>query len=383
MTDTLRQLSAVAEPAGVTHRPSHRQLMIQPGPDEPGDVSAIVVPTNRHAVTMRDSLRLAEELQRPLVALCSQWSSAAAVLAEAAKVDTTVIAVDVTGAARLPAFSADQLIASARGLTRVNDVSVKRNTGLAAARMLRWARLAFLDDDITDLRPDAVKAAGGLLRKYNVAALENVGFPDNSVVCHARREVGMPQDSFVGGGAMAVRVNVRTPFFPSIYNEDWFFLVGRRAVERVAVCGKVSQREYDPYLSPERARSEEFGDCLAEGLFALSGQDRPAGAADEAYWRAFLDDRILMIDDILGRLAAKPPTERRHRMAQALRVARGRCRIIDPAFCVRYLAAWRADLDVWKRFLTGLPVIDDPVAAFAHLGLKAYVHPARGRRPSP
>ena len=368
MTDTVDHLT------GARHRPSHRRLLVQRGPAGPEDVSAIAVPTNRNPATMRDSLHLATELRRPLVALCSQWSSAEAVLGEAAGFGATVVAVDVTEDAKLPRFAADRLIASVRGLTRVNDVSVKRNVGLAAARMLRWPRVAFLDDDITDLQPDAIRAAGGLLREHNVAALENVGYPDNSVVCHARREVGLPQETFVGGGAMAVRVNVRTPFFPSVYNEDWFFLVGRRAVERVAVCGKVSQREYDPYLSPERARSEEFGDCLAEGLFALSDHDRPAQAADAAYWRAFLDDRVRMIDDILERLATMPPTDRRRRMAQALKVARGRCQIIDPAFCVDYLAAWRGDLDVWRRFLTGLPVLDDPVAAFAHLGLKAYVH---------
>ena len=51
-----------------------------------------------------------------------------------------------------------------------------------------------------------------------------------------------------------------------------------------------------------------------------------------------------------------------------------KCQIIDPAFCVRYLTAWQADLDVWKRFQAGLPRHADPVAAFAALGLKAYVH---------
>lgn len=388
MTDTLDPLLAVTEAkTRVGHRSTHRSLLVQPGIVEPADVSAVVVPTNRHAATLRDSLRLAADLDRPLIALCSQWSSAADVLEEAATSGATVLAVDVTATPRLPAFRADQLIASVRGLTRVNDVSVKRNVGLAAARMLRWPRVVFLDDDITHLQPDAIKAAGGLLREHNVAALENVGYPDNSVVCHARREVGLPQETFVGGGAMAVRVNVRTPFFPSVYNEDWFFLVGRRAVERVAVCGKVSQREYDPYLSPERARSEEFGDCLAEGLFALSERDRPVRAADAAYWKAFLADRIRMIDDILERLASMPPTDRRHRMAQALKVARGRCQIIDPAFCVDYLAAWRGDLDLWRRFLGELPVLEDPVAAFAHLGLKAYAHqpprPRRGLRRGP
>jgi hypothetical protein len=288
-----------------------------------------------------------------------------------------VVAVDVTGRAKLPEFSCDALLAGDRNLNRgTNDVSIKRNLGLAVARMLRWRRVAFLDDDLTDLDARDIRAAAGLLRDYNVSAMRNVGFPDNSVVCHARREVGLPQDVFVGGGAMAVRINARTPFFPTIYNEDWLFLVGRRNVERVAVHGRVRQDSYDPYLSPERARSEEFGDCLAEGLFSLSDHDRPMRAADERFWRAFLTDRIAMIDEILRRLDRRVPDERRIRIIQALKVARGRCQIIQPDFCVAYLKAWQHDLDVWKRFQTGLPHRDDPAAAFAALGLRAYVYSA-------
>lgn len=372
-------LAPVAEPEpAVGHRFSHGHLLAHPDRIEPADVPAIIVPTIRNPATMRDSLRLGRELRRPIVALCSQWSAAEVVRKEAESLDAPVIAVDVTDQAKLPTFACDELLAGQKKLNRANDVSIKRNLGLAVARLLRWQQVIFLDDDMTGLRPDTIRDAGGLLRGYNVAALRNVGFPDNSVVCHARREVGLPQDVFVGGGAMAVRVNARTPFFPTIYNEDWLFLVGRRNVERVAVCGRVSQHEYDPYLSPERARSEEFGDCLAEGLFSLSSHDRPMQAADERFWRAFLDDRVAMIDEILGRLGRLRPGERRTRIVQALKVARGRCQIIDPAFCVAYLKAWQTDLDVWKRFQTGLPGHDDPVEAFAALGLKAYVH-----RPAP
>jgi len=368
--------AALHRPAARTvgHRYSHGHLLARPTQFTPGDMPAIVVPTIRNPATMRDSVLLARELGRPMIALCSGWSSAEIVRKQAETLDAPVIAADVTDRAKLPVFSCDVLLAGHKRLNRANDVSIKRTLGLAVARMLRWQRIAFLDDDLTHLRPEDIRNAGGLLDDYNVSAMHNGGFPDNSVVCHARREVGLPQDVFVGGGAMAVRVNARTPFFPTIYNEDWLFLVGRRNVERVAVHGRVDQDRYDPFLSPERARSEEFGDCLAEGLFSLSDHERPMQAADERFWRAFLDDRIAMIDEILALLHLRRPDERRNRIIQALKVARGRCQIIDPAFCVAYLGAWRADLDVWRRFQTGLPRHADPADAFAALGLKAYVH---------
>lgn len=369
---TLRHTAA--GPRRVEHVFSHGHLLVHPGPTPPGEVSAIAVPTVRPSAAMRESLRLGRSLDRPVIALCSWYSSADAVRKEAELLDARVIAVDVTTRTALPAFECDKLLAAQPKLKRTNDVSIKRNLALAVALMMGWSRVVFVDDDISNLKPDAIRTAGELLREHRVAALRNVGYPDNSVVCHARRAADLAQDVFVGGGAMAVRVSRSTPFFPSVYNEDWLFLVSRRGIERVAVCGKVSQAEYDPFLSPERARAEEFGDCLAEGLFAL-WRERPIQAADSAYWREFLDARIAMINEILTRLRTGP---NRDRIAASLRISRGRCQIIDPQFCVDYLAAWQADQEAWRRFLAGLPRYDDPVAAFERLGLTAHVHTPGG-----
>jgi hypothetical protein len=365
--------------AVVGHRHSHGRLLVRSGPVRPAEIPAIVVPTVRPPAAIRDALHLGRELHRPVVTLCSRWSSAAKVCQEARDLDAHVVAVTVSPRSVLPEFACDELLRGARrlGLHRHTDVSSKRNLGVAAALMLGWNGVFFLDDDMTDVQPEAVRTAAGLLAEHRVAALHNDGFPDNSVVCHARREVGLDQDTFVGGGALAVRVDRDTPFFPSVYNEDWLFLAGRRRIEQVAVSGKVTQNDYDPYLSPERARSEEFGDCLAEGLFALADRDRPVEAATEAYWREFLAARVRMIDEILGRLARRPGDERQARIVQALTMARGRCLVIDPVFCVEYLRAWQADLEIWRRFLAGLPRRREPADAFRALGMTVHEHRPR------
>ena len=363
-------------PRRIGHRDSHNSLLIRRSDVAPGEVSAIVVPTIRNPATMRDSLRLSRELRRPVIALCSGWSSAAGVQREAAILKARVVAVNVGDRQVLPRFATDALLEDQRypRLSRNNDVSRKRNLGIAVARMLGWRSVLFLDDDITDVTAAAVRTAGGLLAEHNAAALENVGYPDNSVVCHARREAGMTQDTFAGGGAMAVRIDPHTPFFPTVYNEDWLFLVRREAIERVAVCGKVSQREYDPFLTPERARSEEFGDCLAEGVFALSERDRPAQAANEAYWKAFRLARVRMIEEIIDGLRHHPDEDRRGRMVQALKTARGRCLAIPPRLYVDYLRAQQADLKTWAQFLAGLEGQRDPAEAFVSLGLSVFQH---------
>src|SRR5437016_6213547 len=73
---------------------------------------------------------------------------------------------------------------------RRTDVSLKRNIGLAVARMAGWQRLMFLDDDIVVEEPDHIRKAGALLGTFGAVGLANNGFPDNSVVCHANRAAG-------------------------------------------------------------------------------------------------------------------------------------------------------------------------------------------------
>jgi hypothetical protein len=360
-----------AEATPPRHLPSHRDLLDVVGSARPATPDAIVVPTIRRAAAIRDALGLGRELGTPVIALCSgKWSTPAAVLDEARRLKAHAIAVAVTDDAKMPRFGCDAVLRARVTGERRSDVSLKRNLGVAAAVMLRWRGVFFLDDDMTDLEPESARATFGLLKDHRAAALDNVGYPDNSVVCHARRAVGLPQDTFTGGGAMAIRADRYASFFPTVYNEDWMFLLRPDRIERVAVNGKVTQLPYDPFLSPERARAEEFGDCLAEGLFALSDVDRPSSAGDVAYWEAFRSDRIRMIEQILA-LVGRAPEPQREPIRQALLKARGRALSIEAPTYVEYLRAWQADLKRWRTHLDRLPKQSDPVRAFQALGLQA------------
>ena len=80
-------------------------------------------------------------------------------------------------------------------------------------------------------------------------------FPDNSVVCHARRLAGLAQDVFVTGAVLGVHCNsLPLSFFPDIYNEDWFFFAKEAAARKLPRVGHARQAEYDPFASPDRAR---------------------------------------------------------------------------------------------------------------------------------
>jgi hypothetical protein len=264
------------------------------------------------------------------------------------------------------------------------DVSRKRNLALLLARTVGWRRILFLDDDIRVPDPADLRRAVGALDHYAAAGLYIAGFPDNSVVCHARRSVGDRQGTFVGGGALAVSVHRDDgAFFPDVYNEDWFFLVGPQTLRPVSLVGRAVQSEFDPFAEADRARQEEFGDTLAEGLFAvLSRRGTVRDALNDGYWVDFLGQRRALIRHLLRRTDDLPPGEHRDRVVAALRAARGRSFLIEPRQCVRFLLAWERDRVLWREVSRSLPTDLNLAEALDHFGLRgtAAVRPAgRGR----
>ena len=335
------------------HHGSHRPL-IWPVDESTSavKVDAIIVPTSRPVVYLKEAARAARFLGCPLVTLHSgKWTSA---YAAATNLDPEVdlIAIDVPEAAhlRLPELATSRLLAGTM-FERKTDVSTKRNLALVLSHALRWKRVVFLDDDIRVPDPSDLSKAVGLLDSHSAVGLAIGGFPDNSMVCHAFRQAGGWQDTFIGGGALAVGIKDNRSFFPNVYNEDWFFVLeaGKR-LQSVATVGQVLQNRYDPYRI-ERARGEELGDVLAEGTFWLLDQGKPASDGDLAHWRDFLAHRKEFIKQVQSMVAGKASIDAdvRARMGEALTAALGRCERITPGLCVDYMRALASDQDQWQR----------------------------------
>ena len=340
------------------HHGSHRRLLwAADGSLSPqmGNVDAIFVPTTRPVVWLKEAAAAAVSLGCPLVTLHSKkWTSAhAATEYFAGSVD--LIAIDLPDPAqlRLPELETSRVLADTMFEQR-SDLSTKRNLALVLSRMLGWERVVFLDDDIQVPDPDELREAVGLLDTHAAVGLGIGGFPDNSVVCHAYRAVGGEQDTFIGGGALAVAVTRNRSFFPKIYNDDWFYLLnGGKRLQSVATVGQVIQQPYDPYRTTDRARAEELGDVLAEGIFWLLDQGKTASDGDLAHWRNFLEQRRKFTEQILRLVERSATIEsgERARMVEALKAALGRRACITPERCVAYLQAWVADQERWQRHI--------------------------------
>jgi hypothetical protein len=251
--------------------------------------------------------------------------------------------------------------------SRKSDLSAKRNIGLLLARLHGWNKIVFVDDDVTLSRTDNVARLAGQLGHYQVAGMIVSDYPDNSVVCHARRAAGLRQGVFLTGAVLGVHCNnLPLSFFPDIYNEDWFFFAREAASRQLRQVGQATQLEYHPFASPDRAREEEFGDLLAEGLFALIGEVDPSvrlgaqlRAANEAYWSRFIDARHEVISETMDRLrvAAERSGDngRLHSALDSLGAAQDHLdHMIEAEDCVRFVDAWQEDLEEWQRFSSGV-----------------------------
>jgi hypothetical protein len=341
------------------HHGSHRRL-IWPADESKGraKVDAIIVPTVRPLSRLDDAARAARALDCELVTLHSPGKTRACAAAfYLAFWSLNLIAVDVPESAhlRLPALETSRLL-TGTVFERRTDVSAKRNLGLLLSHMLRWKRVVFLDDDIKVPDPADLRKAVGLLGTHAAVGLGIGGFPDNSTVCHAFREAGGLQDTFIGAGALAVDVERNRSFFPNVYNEDWFFVLdAEKGLQPVATVGRALQDRYDPYL-PERARGQEFGDVLAEGTFWLLDQGRSASDGDRRHWQDFLDKRKRFIEHVLGMVERTTGVESAERVqrTEALKAALGQLAEITPKLCVDYMKALAKDQERWQRHIQAI-----------------------------
>lgn len=354
----------------------------------PGRLDAIVVPASRPASCVKPAIELSAQLGVQLLVLCSKQTKVEQV---AERVSTSpgarALVVEIPekwSHLDFPTRTSDPVFRRANA-GRDSDLSAKRNIGLLLARLHGWNKIVFVDDDVTLSRTDNVARLAGQLDKYQVAGMIVRDYPDNSVVCHARRAAGLPQDVFLTGAVLGVHCNnLPLSFFPDIYNEDWFFFAREAASRQLRRVGQATQLEYNPYASPDRARREEFGDLLAEGLFALMGEVDPSvrfgdqlRAADEAYWSRFIEARHSVITEAMSLLSVAVERDGDHGHLSSALVSLAAAEnhldhMITAEDCVSFVDAWRDDLEEWQRFSSSVNNVESTRDAMDFLQLSTW-----------
>lgn len=391
----------MATGAGPLHIGSHRSLVDDVSKDGVSKdvpprsrLEAVMVPSVRSPHHLRNAAQLAARFRAHLLVI----SSGPHHPAEEFEYLTRITGRGGVTVLRLPdpfdhgLLRFDTSLTGAARAWRGVDTSAKRNLALLLARTMGWRNLAFLDDDVQVTTAAFGRMVNAVTSQHSPWRVAGCAFPergganshtltgDNSVVCHANRLTGGAQDTFIGGGAMAIRsAGGYWPFFPNIYNEDWLFLFGLMLWQkqaRVALSGELRQLPQDPFREPRIAADQEFGDVLAEGLARLLHlkQSRTGMTSSDGYWRNVMALRADFIDAIAARVESHGH-ERADEILKSLLTAQRTLEEIAPEHLAEYVKVWRGDLSVWYRRQRSLVPASTMGDALASLDLTDLVVP--------
>jgi hypothetical protein len=360
------------------HHGSHLDLLssIEGTTSPTAAIDAIIVPAAARPIRLTHAIRLASHLNCALIALASGYASGRQIARYTQSSDVKLIAIDID---RLPArimpdFHTADLLAGTLFEFR-DDTNLKRNLGLLISHLLGWRRVVLLDEQVTIPKPSDLQEAAGLLDSYSTVGLRPAGYPNDSAVDHANLLTGGRHNPFMDD-TLVVRTDTAMSFFPAIYRSHWFFLLDGVHLRPTAITGEALRQPYDPLRDDRKARQEEFGSTLTEGLFSLLDNHERISSADEIFWDGFIQTRGAFIDDIIRRIETADLDESTRRTTiTAMKGARGRNRLITPRLCVDYLRAWQRDLILWHEhlqrmtpsdlatILTNTPGLDSPPSA--------------------
>ena len=350
-------------------------------------LDALIVPAGRKAERLKTVAELAASADVLLVVLASRACHV---------VEASALVASIQGCHALIAgipddYQNDLLTFQTSGPSfadlragRNSDLSLKRNLGLLLARLMRWEKIMFLDDDIFDVTITDLAKIASQLDSHQVTGLISRSFPDNSVVCHANRLSGRRQDNFLTGAALGVNCAEKPlDFFPDVYNEDWLFFATHAAQGQVVSVGTARQQTYKPFADPNRAVVEEFGDLIAEGLYALFNDGESLEAATKAYWDDFIRARMKLIDSLAEDLYLIPTHEAAVKAYESMRHAGKQLASIAAGECVRFVKAWRYDRGAFARTANDMPRAGNYAAACEYLKLTGWREAEFGHPDSP
>jgi pimeloyl-ACP methyl ester carboxylesterase len=357
-----------------SYRQSHSALLGAIGDARGRELDAVIVPAGRTVAHLTAASAIAAKAGSALLVLCDRDARAADVGAVANEAGAwRWHAADVPAEPTTPLLTFPALPPSVPELGGRISLSHKRNLGLLVARMAGWRTVLFLDDDISGLDASDVCSAAVGLQSAAAVGFAVSNWPDNSVVCHANRISGGAQDVFVGGSALLVETRSDLlGHFPSIYNEDWLFLLDALLQGQVKRApDPVRQLPYDPFKDMQRGRAEEFGEVIAEGLVHWAHDPRRSQVpGHEGYWREFLARRREFIDGIVRRLEKGPPSPGKRTARNAVRAAERQHELITPANCVRFFRHWRRERRMWLERLNIVQPAPNAGEALRRLGLE-------------
>ncbi|MCK5614771.1 hypothetical protein KAR91_73600 [Candidatus Pacearchaeota archaeon] len=224
------------------------------------------------------------------------------------------------------------------------DLPLKRNYAVYFSIKKGFKKILLVDDDIININSSTIETGSFLLDKYTAVGSFIENYPDTSVVGHIQLKQGVDLKCFLSGSFLFVSPHKINSFFPKIYNEDWVFMTPLILNSEICSVGEIKQKAYDPFSSPEKAIFQEFGEVIAEGLFALLNKSAFNFRYDNDAWEEIIENRKVELLDLQQNV--KPDIQQ-----NIITCALEQNSKILPTDCTEYLHSLDEDIMSWELFL--------------------------------
>lgn len=224
------------------------------------------------------------------------------------------------------------------------DLPLKRNYALYFSRMQSYSKILLMDDDIRNVNSNMLNIGAKCLDNYILAGCFVKDFPDLSVICHLEKISGEEIISFLSGSFLFIRPFSSYSFFPKIYNEDWLFMLPHIIDKTICSFGLIQQLSYDPFENPYKATFQEFGEIIAEGIYALLSSNLYDLRFKKEGWEHIINERKETLFS-LKKTFSDPKIQKIIDYAIAVNKS------ISYQHCLNFLIDMERDQQAWNSFL--------------------------------
>jgi hypothetical protein len=175
-----------------------------------------------------------------------------------------------------------------------------RNYALVLAKLLGFQRVIMIDDDIIFRGAKQVFNILSALSRFDIVGARTIGMPDDSVVGHLIRALGLEQDEFISGQFVGIDISAVDYYFPNIYNEDWVFFLFQTATSSLARISEVEQLAFDPFRNFRRkSLFQEFGEIAVDGVFnAVVAKKDLSLLYTKDFWTDVCRERAKLLEEL-------------------------------------------------------------------------------------
>lgn len=219
------------------------------------------------------------------------------------------------------------------GLHRGWDLPAKRSIALGHARRHGYAVALLIDDDIWPANQADVELFRGI--SNGIAGKPPVSAADVSALELCLDSSGA--HPFLNGNYLFVDPTDSLSFFPTIYNDDWLFVMASGKSRPAMLDGRPLFQSARSIDTVRRSHEQEFGELLIDGLIA---SPNPKGR-DSSFWNAIYAKRFKYLTDLLAETSYLGTTK-------AVRAARSGLSCFSPTHIEEYDRLWQASQEEWR-----------------------------------